>query len=311
MEQERATAAIGLALKQAPPSSVEAGTAFSFSALLKWPEGFTGEGATFLVRDCKRTIHDGALPEAAADDGSIAFALRAPDEVGEHHLSLVVASAEQDRERAEGTLRFVLRAVPHQTSLAVWDVPSPVVRSKSFEVKAGAKCSASCGLAGKVVEVRDETGKVIGSGTLGNATLSRTTALYFTAISLKAPRKCALHSWTASFAPSELKLPHGDAMSRFSFVTVAEPEHSVSVKVVNKETKKPIAGAQVRLGVYRAQTDASGAARVRVPKGAFPLVVTRPGYKMPEKSIEVAKDIRVRISAEELPPEDPFALWTA
>ena len=49
---------------------------------------------------------------------------------------------------------------------------------------------------------------------------------------------------------------------------------------------------------------------MRVPKGAFPLVVTRPGYKMPERKIEVAKDVRVRIAAEQLPPEDPHALRT-
>jgi hypothetical protein len=93
-------------------------------------------------------------------------------------------------------------------------------------------------------------------------------------------------------------------------MTVVEPEHSVSVKVVNKETKEPIAGAQVRLGVYRAETDEVGAAEIRVPKGRFELAVMRPGYRMPERKIEVVKDVRVRISAEKLPPEDPFALWS-
>ena len=50
----------------------------------------------------------------------------------------------------------------------------------------------------------------------------------------------------------------------------------MSVKVwVHAETKAPIAGAQVRLGIYGAETDAAGAAIMRVPKGAFPLVVAR------------------------------------
>jgi hypothetical protein len=150
----------------------------------------------------------------------------------------------------------------------------------------------------------------MGSGALGDTPAPGTAALVFTTIALKAPRECALHSWTASFAPSELKLAHGRATSRFSFMTVAEPEHSVSVKVVNKETKEPIAGAQVRLGVYRAETDEAGSAEIRVPKGRFELAVMRPGYRMPERKIEVAKDVRVRISAEQLPPEDPFALWS-
>ena len=311
MSKEKVTLAIGLALKQPPPSAADAGAEFSFSVLLNWPERVSRRGATFCVREGKRTLQDGALPEADGEDGSVRFRLRVPDEVGEHRLTLVVASAEDDKERAEGALDIVLTSVPHETSLAVWDVPSPVVRSTRFEVKAGAKCTSACVLAGKVIEIRDDAGKLMGSGALGDKTLPGTTALAFTAISLKAPRKCALHSWTASFSPSELKLPHGAATSRFSFVTVAEPEHSVSVTVVNKETKEPIAGAQVRLGVYRAETDASGAARVRVPKGEFPLVITRPGYTMPERSIEVAKDVRVRIAAEKLPEQDPYALWTA
>ena len=213
-------------------------------------------------------------------------------------------------EKAEGALPFSLKTVPHATSLAVWDVPSPVVRNTKFEITAGAKCTSACALADQIIEIRDEAGALMGSGALRDTPAPGTTALVFAAIALKAPRKRALHAWTASFAPSELKLPHGHATARFSFVTVAEPEHSVSVKVVNRETTEPIAGAQVRLGVYRAETDEGGAARIRVPKGTFELAVMRPGYKMPERKIEVAKDVRVRIAAEQLPPEDPFALWS-
>ena len=304
--------AVALAFKNAPPASVDAGSAFSFSIAPVWPEGLGAEGASYVLRDGERRLSAGVLPQPNAEDGCIALTLRAPDEAGEHRLTLVVTGAKQEgQEPRQGALPFVLTTVPHETSLAVWDVPSPIVRSTRFEIKAGAKCSASCGLAGKTIEIRDESGELKGSGTLGETIVPGTTALASTMIVLKAPRKRALHNWTASFAPSELKLPHGAATSCFSFVTVSEPAHSVSVKVVHNETKAPIAGAQVRIGVYRAQTDATGSAKVRVPKGAFPLVVTRVGYKMPERNIEVAKDIRVRIAAEKLPPEDPFALWTA
>ncbi|MGH7555371.1 MAG: carboxypeptidase regulatory-like domain-containing protein [Longimicrobiales bacterium] len=309
MDKRRPPLEIVITLKTALPA-VYAGAAYALSLVVKWPEGVAREAASFLVKDGKRTIDEGTLPEAATD-GSVAFALRAPDEVKEHHLSVVVASAAGDGERAEGVLPFVLKTLPHDTSLAVWDIPSPIVRGAKFELKAGAKCAASCGLGGKVIEIRDEAEKVIGSGALGDAVLEGTSALHFATIALKAPRKVGLTEWTASFAPSELKLPHGGATSRFSFVAVAEPEHAVSVKVVNKETKAPIAGAQVRVGVYRAVTDESGAAKVAVPKGKFPLIVTRPGYAMPERNINVAKDVRVRITAEKLPEADPFALWTA
>jgi hypothetical protein len=304
----KSSSEIGLALKQAPPASVDAGSAFSVSIVPTWPEGIAG--ASYVLRAGEGVIQSGALPEPA-DDGSIALSLRAPEEVGEHRLILVVTSAKSEgRDAAEGTLPFSLTTVPHATSLAVWDVPTPVVRSTTFEIRAGAKCTSACALAGKIIEIRDEEGTLMGSGALGDTPAPGTTALMYTTIALKAPRKCALNSWTARFAPSELTLPHGHATSRFSFMTVAEPEHSVAVKVVNKETKEPIAGAQVRLGVYRAETDEAGSAEIRVPKGSFELAVMRPGYKMPERKIEVAKDIRVRITAEQLPPEDPFALWS-
>jgi hypothetical protein len=302
----KSSLSIGLAFKQAPPELVDAGTVFLLSIVPTWPKDIASVGANYALRTGGRVLKSGELP-AAADDGSVALSLPAPEEVGEHRLTLMITSAKPE---AEGTLPFTLGCVPHATSLAVWDVHSPVVRGAAFEIKAGAKCTSACRLGGKIIEIRDEDGALMGSGALGDTPAPGTTALVFTAIALKAPRDCAQHSWTASFAPSELKLPHGHATSRFSFMTVAEPEHSVSVTVVNKETREPIAGAQVRLGVYRAETDEAGTAEIRVPKGRFELAVMRPGYKMPERKIDVTKDVRVRITAEQLPPEDPFALWS-
>jgi hypothetical protein len=300
-----------IAFKRPPPVSVDAGSAFACSVVAAWPPATASERTTYGVREGERTLQTGPLPQPASEDGSIALTLRAPDETGEHRLTLVLTSVTREgRDPAESTLSFTLTTVPHETSLAVWDIPSPVVRGERFEIKAGARCSSACRLARKIIEIRDETGTLTGSAPLGDTILPGTTALVFTAISLEAPRTIALHNWTASFAPSELKLAHGSATSRFSFATVAEPEHSVSVKVVRKDTKAPIAGAQVRLGLYGAETDDTGTAIMRVPKGAFPLVVARTGYKMPERTIKVAKDVRVRIAAETLPEPDPFALWS-
>ena len=312
MDQNKVPVAIGLAFKQAPPESIDAGAGFSFSVLPDWPEGMEPEGATYLVRDGEHTIQAGRLPELASDDGSVEFTLVAPDEAGEHRWTLVIAQpGNKEGEIIEGSLPLVLTTVPHAASLAVWDNPSPVVRGARFEVKVGAKCSASCGLGGRTVEIRDEAGKVVGSAALDDATWAGTASLYWTTLQLKAPRKLKLHAWTASFSASGLKLAHDGATSSFSFVTVAEPEHAVSVRVVNKQTKAPIEGAQVRLGLYRAVTDKTGSAKVSVPAGKFPLIVTRAGFEMPEQSIEVSKDVRLRIVAEALPEEDPFANWTA
>jgi len=305
MDKNKVALPLGLAFKEAPAEFVDAGSEFAFSVALSWPEGVGREGAGYRVRDGEKIVRSGDLPKPT-DDGSIALALTAPAQTGEQRWTLVVGN-----ERAEGALPLRFATVPHATSLAVWDNPSPVVRGAGFKVKVGAKCSASCGLSGRTVEIRDEADKLMAAGALGDATWPGTTSLYWSELRLKAPRKLGLHSWTVRFAPAELALPHGGASSSFSFVTVAEPEHSVSVKVVDKKTKAPVANAQVRLGFYRAVTDERGAAKISVPKGEFPLVVTRAGYEAPERSVAVSKNIRVRIAAEALPEEDPFGAWTA
>jgi hypothetical protein len=308
---EKSPIAISLAFAKAPPASIDAGMEFSFSISVAWPEGIAQDGAAYHVQDGKKAIQDGDLPKPG-EDGTIVFTLTAPEETGEHRWALIIESAANKKgERIAGSLPFTFNTIPHATSLAVWDTPSPVVRGAKFEVKVGAKCTSACGLAGKLIEIRDEIGKLVGSGTLSGDTVPGTTGLYWTTVTLKAPRRLKLHGWTVRFAPAELKLPHGGASSRFTFITVAEPAHSVSVKVLNKKTKVPIGGAQVRLGLYRAVTDEKGAAKVRVPKGEFPLIVTRAGYEMPERSIQVSKDLRIQVGAEQLPEEDPFAAWTA
>ena len=312
MDKKKVPIAIDLAFTKAPPPSLDTGAPFSFSLLAKWPEGMGPNGATFAVRDGERIVLGGDLPGPGQDDGSVVFTLPAPDNVGQHCWTVVISYAgKEEGERAEGSLPIIFATIPHETSLAVWDNPSPVVRGAKFDVKIGAKCTASCGLGERTVEIRDESGKLVGSGTLRDATWPGTMSLYWTSVPLKAPAKLGPHSWTVRFAPSELKLAHGAATSGFSFITVAIPEHSVSVKVVNKKTKTPIGGAQVRVGLYRTVTNEKGAAKLRVPKGTFELIVTRAGYEMPERSILVSKDIRVRVGAEKLPEEDPFAIWTA
>jgi len=297
---------IRLAFKSPPPETVDAGAEFSFAMSVTWPQGAGAKDATYLVCEGESVIAFGALPSASTD-GQIDFKLTAPEEVGRHTLTLEVRSEDE----AKGSLAFVITTVPHETSLAAWDIPSPVVRGTKFALKAGAKCTSACALEGKTVEIRDEKGKLMASGALGASLWEGTAALYWTTVTVKAPKKLGLHAWEAGFSGAELKLPHGAATARFSFVVVPEPEHSVRVTVVDKATKAPIKDAQVRLGLYRAITGENGQVRLKVPKGAFPLIVTHARYDMPEARVEVAKDVRVKVAAEAIPEEDPFAMWTA
>ena len=64
----------------------------------------------------------------------------------------------------EGCLVVSFTTRPHTTSMAVWDVPSPVVMNRSFKVKVGVKCSSACSLAGHLIEVCDDGGTQVWRG---------------------------------------------------------------------------------------------------------------------------------------------------
>ena len=69
------------------------------------------------------------------------------------------------------------------------------------------------------------------------------------------------------------------AAATFGFRTVAPPEHRVTVTVVDQDTRTPLAGAEVRVGIYRGTTDSSGHAHVEVRTGSYDLYVRKAGYK--------------------------------
>src|SRR5262245_37809330 len=120
------SAAIGLAFKQALPQSVDAGAQFVFFILSDWSEGFGLGGGSYILRNGEAVLCSGDLPWSEADDGSIVFAIDAPEVVDGHRLMFIVFAENERQERAEGTLIFALKTLPHETSLAVWDNPSPM-----------------------------------------------------------------------------------------------------------------------------------------------------------------------------------------
>ena len=75
----------------------------------------------------------------------------------------------------------------HPTSIAVWNVPAPVVVNRPFTVSVGVKCSVGCQLTGQLIGVRDAAGIEIGEGRLGETPSRGTSALYETVVNLVAP----------------------------------------------------------------------------------------------------------------------------
>ena len=130
---------------------------------------------------------------------------------------------------------------PHATSLAVWDIPSPVVIGTLFEIKVGAKSSGDCELAGRAIEVCDQSGATLARGRLGDTPWPGTTGLYWTQRSSCGARRTKdLSTWSVRFAATELELPHEGASANFNVTAARPPEHRLTVKVVAKETSDPI-----------------------------------------------------------------------
>jgi hypothetical protein len=238
------------------------------------------------------------------------FTFMAPDEVGEYSWTVVFPKEQtDDLLHEEGLLPITVRTLAHDTSLAVWGVPSPIVMGHPFRIQVGATCSAGCDLKGQEIEICDETGATIALGMLGETPLDGTRALYWTEVDLVAPMMEGSTSRSVRFAPTELRLPHGGGSARFGFETVKPPEYSVAVKVVQKDVGTPVEDAQVRLGVYFAYSDANGLATVALPRGTCSLDVLKTGYEASSRELELNDDVTVEVEVAVIPPDNPDAYW--
>jgi hypothetical protein len=197
---------------------------------------------------------------------------------------------------------------PHAITLAVWAVPDAVAAGERFGVKIGAKSAAASALTGCRVDVFDPAGELVASGHLGDTPWPGTDALHWTELTLTAPPREVTATWSVRLDASELERPHADATASFSIAVVRAAEHTVTVRVMADAT--PIDAAEIRLGPYRATTDVSGTAAVRIGKGRYDLAVWKAGYDVPATSVDVQADAVIEIVATPLPEDDPDAYWT-
>lgn len=112
----------------------------------------------------------------------------------------------------------------HKTSLAVWDLPSPLVIGRLAKMKVGAKCSAGCPLTDHQIEIHDHTGTEIARAELSETPWPGTSGLYWAELEFRAPVSLGTHTWSVTSA-------HGVAFSNFTFITVQPPEHSLTIRI--------------------------------------------------------------------------------
>ena len=90
---------------------------------------------------------------------------------------------------------------------------------------------------------------------------------------------------------------------RFALMATA-PDCEVTVRAVDKEKQTPIKGARVVMHPYRALTDDSGIARVRVAKGQYDILVSGSHYLPVCTRVEITADTT---TSAELDADQPWA----
>ncbi len=305
------TALVHLEVSEPAPGETAAGSEFVLRVRASCAAGRDRTGMTMqivapddAVTTSRFITHDGA----GSETGDIT--LHMPQQLGDHVWRLAlpahdIAGVHHDKT----SLTLAVRSRPHETFLAVWAVPSPVVAGERFAIKAGAKSSAGCELAGSMVEIRDAEDAVIGSGTLGETPWPGTSALYWTEIELPAPAREGIAALSARFDPATIDLPHGGSTAQFGIAVVPPPEHRLTVTVVEKDTATPIEDVVVHLGAYRATTGQAGLAQIRMPKGIYELHLWKVGYEAPPRTVAINDDVSIYIEALTVTEEEPDARW--
>ena len=301
---------IALSLPQPMPPQVTAGVRLTFAIHAACPHGCDLGGLPVHVTARGDVLAEAELASgegaagASATGAAVELQVRAPVQAGEHAWSVHCPRHESGgivHEQASLPLRF--RTVPHAGSLAVWDVPSPTPAGRPLHVKIGARCAAGCGLAGRRVEVRDETGATIGGGTLGETPWTGTSALYWTSAELPAPAAEGVHSRTAVLVGPDAGPPHEAAPAAFTFRADRTPAHRATVRVIDERERAPVAGVEVRFGRYMASTDEHGVAEVALPPGTFEVGIRKNGFRAEPLRVTVDGDVAVEIGAATCPTQ--------
>jgi len=197
----------------------------------------------------------------------------------------------------------------HTTSIAVWDVPSPLVIQRRSNVKVGVSCSEKCCLAGGSVAILDETGLRVATAHLGSVGLAGTKALYWAEVEFPEVIAEGLHNWSAEYLPPDASLRavvHRPSSFRFTFRAVRPPEHRVTVRIVEEQTGNPVDDVELRLGAHRARS-ANGIATFEVAAGTFELCLWKIGHNVASISVEVKGNLTVDVELSKAPAiEEPY-----
>ena len=198
-------------------------------------------------------------------------------------------------------------ALDNPISLAVWDVPMPVVAGEMFSIKVGAKSASGRSLAGCRVEVSDAAGAVVASGNARRSAVGRNRG----AVLDRDRRAGAGDGASGRIRRAVHPGPRVTTRRRRGSASrsTAKPEHKLTVKVTEQNTAAALGGVEIRLGPFHARTDAAGHAELRVCKGEYQLHLWRTAHIAQPQPIRIDGDVSVELTMVHVPEEHPDARW--
>jgi hypothetical protein len=253
----------------------------------------------------------GALVDGANESS---LDLEAPMAVGPATFTLRLADHGADGTSVLGCevhLDITVRA--HRVSLSAWDVSDRLEVGEAPSLTVGVKCLDGCVLAESPVEILDEAGSAVATTRTGGTPWPKTQSLFWSRVDLPAPDGPGDHRWRIRWrdasAPDAALPPHDAAEHVVTTRTVTPPAHTVTVRLLDRETGAGIEGATIRVGPYQAPTGAEGLARLRLPHGPASLATWKPGYLPLQTGISVEGDAELTLEAEKAPPDDIDTFW--
>jgi hypothetical protein len=295
------------------PAELDAGAEFSLICWVNLPPGSDPSGFFVSIRNYDN--EELSFAELARSYDETCFTdeilLTAPLTEGLRTCRAVLVAG-----RSAGTghdlisieFSFVVRA--HTLRMNVWDLPTAIVAGEPFSLKAGIKCSAGCGLAGREVTICDAEGVQFGGGKLRDEVWPDTSALYFAEVKGNAPLTLGNHRWEIRISASGSGIPHAAGVHVFDAKVVDPPDCEVTIESIDAGSQSPIVGARVVMHPYRALTDANGLAKLRVVKGDYKLLVSASKYMATAQTIKVSDDVTVQAELALEPIVDPVSYYT-
>ena len=193
------THSTAIELSEPAPAEVAAGSELMLKIKLTCAAGCDLHNLPLTI-----TSPDDTAPTAGHINDSGEVTLSIPPKVGPQSFTIAFGPQETDHIRHEPcALSLTVNSIPHGTSLAVWDIPSPIVKGERFTIKVGAKSAANAELNGLEIAVFDNSDKVAARGRLRDTTWPGTSALYWDEVELTAPTEEGLRKWSVRFAAED------------------------------------------------------------------------------------------------------------